>query len=548
MEKVFSLWDSDEQKPIQVYGKKNGQEWKAVCPKHADTNPSLSINEAKGLFKCFGCQFKGGLYNASKTTATGKLIATYDYADENGNLLFQVCKHEGKIFKARRPDGNGGYQPGIDGVRRVPYRLSELIKSETVCWVEGCKDAENLRILGFTATTTPFGSGAYRPEYAEYFRGKDVYCFSDNDAPGRAYVEQVIASLNGIAKSVKWIDLPGLEEKQDVTDFILKYSDPEEAKKEISRLIEQAPLYKAPQKKTIEDIILTVQDFHNLQFPRRAYFLHPWLMEQQIILITGERGVGKSFAVHGILRAISQARNFGPWEFKGSAPILIIDGEMAATDDQERFEMMGLNETGLSPVYVYSDAWANQCGISRAHLANEEWRETVKQIILNRHIKIVVIDNLASLAYGIDENTKQDWDSINQWLIDLRFLGVTTILEHHTGNSGRQRGTSAREDNIDISIMLKKPADYVPEDGCRFIMSFSKARVNQDALSLIGDTEFQLTKVEGGKYEFSTKNVRRAVKEEITRMLGEGKKQKEIVDTLHVDKAYVSRIARGIKG
>ena len=221
---------------------------------------------------------------------------------------------------------------------------------------------------------------------------------------------------------------------------------------------------------------------------------------------------------------------------------------MTVTDKQERFEMMGLNQGGLSPVYVYSDAWANQSGIARANLASEAWREQIKKIIMARHIKIVIIDNLASLIYGLDENVKKDWDSVNQWLIDLRFLGITTILEHHTGKAGSQRGTSAREDNIDISIMLKRPGDYVAEDGCRFIMSFSKARVNQDALALIGDTEFQLTKREGGRYEFATKNIRRAVKEEILQMIGEGKKQKEIADALHVDKAYVSRIAKGIKG
>ena len=54
---------------------------------------------------------------------------------------------------------------------------------------------------------------------------------------------------------------------------------------------------------------------------------------------------------------------------------------------------------------------------------------------------------------------------------------------------GGQRGTSAREDNLDISIMLKKPHDYTPEDGARFIVHFSKARVSTSRLNLIGDTE-----------------------------------------------------------
>ena len=32
-----------------------------VCPFHEDTNPSLSLNEEKGLFKCWGCGAKGNI-------------------------------------------------------------------------------------------------------------------------------------------------------------------------------------------------------------------------------------------------------------------------------------------------------------------------------------------------------------------------------------------------------------------------------------------------------------------------------------------------------
>jgi hypothetical protein len=312
-------------------------------------------------------------------------------------------------------------------------------------------------------------------------------------------------------------------------------------------LIEQAPPYKPPQRKTLEDIILTTQDFHSLEFPKRSEYLSPWFKEQNNVLIAGERGAGKSFLGHGIADAISKGKSFGPWECRLSAPILLIDGEMSVNDLQERFEMLGLNQAGLSPIYLYSDALANQSGIARAHLVNEAWREKVKSIIMARHIKILILDNLASLAYGLDENVKKDWDPINQWLIDLRFLGVSTIMEHHTSKAGGQRGTSAREDNLDISILLKRPGDYIPEDGCRFIVSFSKARVSQDALSLIGDTEFELTQSDDGKYEFKTKNVRKAVKGDILEMLSKGAKQSEIVEALHVDKAYVSRVAKGVK-
>jgi DNA primase len=35
--------------------KKSGQNWVGLCPFHADTDPSFSVNEAKQIFYCFGC-------------------------------------------------------------------------------------------------------------------------------------------------------------------------------------------------------------------------------------------------------------------------------------------------------------------------------------------------------------------------------------------------------------------------------------------------------------------------------------------------------------
>jgi putative DNA primase/helicase len=36
------------------------------------------------------------------------------------------------------------------------------------------------------------------------------------------------------------------------------------------------------------------------------------------------------------------------------------------------------------------------------------------------------------------------------------------LIVHHTGKGGEQRGTSRREDVLDTSISLRRPADYAP--------------------------------------------------------------------------------------
>jgi hypothetical protein len=235
-----------------------------------------------------------------------------------------------------------------------------------------------------------------------------------------------------------------------------------------------------------------------LELPAKDTLLFPWLKEQSINLIAGWRGTGKTWLALGLLDAISKENSFGPWKFKKSVPTLFLDGEMPPQDVKERIDALCLGRDTQSPLYVYCDALANQWGLPRAQLANEVWRSKIKQILLTHQVKLWVIDNLASLASGLDENKKQDWDQVNQWLLELRFAGISTIMLHHLGKAGNQRGTSAREDNLDISIILKSPHDYTPEDGARFIVHFSKARVSQKDLQAIGDIEFKLQEDESG--------------------------------------------------
>jgi putative DNA primase/helicase len=44
--------------------------------------------------------------------------------------------------------------------------------------------------------------------------------FADNDDPGRKHTLQVAQSLQGIAESVKIVELPDLPAKGDVSDWI----------------------------------------------------------------------------------------------------------------------------------------------------------------------------------------------------------------------------------------------------------------------------------------------------------------------------------------
>src|SRR5262249_35208541 len=119
---------------------------------------------------------------ATNGAGLGHIVATYDYIDEHGALLFQVVRYGPiKTFRQRRPARpdddhskvHDGWVWSIKGVRQIPYRLVELIEAlandRIVFVVEGEKDVENLRRIGVIATCNPGGVGKWLASMSAFF-------------------------------------------------------------------------------------------------------------------------------------------------------------------------------------------------------------------------------------------------------------------------------------------------------------------------------------------------------------------------------------------
>jgi hypothetical protein len=554
--------------------KAGGHEFKAKCPFHQEQNASFCINGETGQYFCQGCGKKGDIFHFYakinsldtrrdfgkilkgisddfgipwKDRPKAKMVRAYDYTDVDGNLLYQVCRMEPKDFRQRRPDGNGKWIWNLKGAERVLYRLPQIQGANEVLVVEGEKDADTLAGLGFVATTCPMGAKKWRPEYSDHLAGKNIILCPDNDNEGREHMGQVGASLNGNVKSLKLLELPGLPSKGDVSDWVSTFQNPDEASERLAMMIENAPPYEPPKKASLDDMILTAEEFHALEAPAKMTFMNPWLTEQSIVEIIGWRGTGKTWFALSMLDAVTKGQPFGPWEVEQAVPCLFLDGEMPVQDVQERLNDLDKGSNRKTPLYIYSDAYANQFGLPRAHLAHDNWRQAMRRILTTRGVKLWVIDNISSLASGLDENKKQDWDPINQWFLELRFAGITTVFLHHEGKEGKQRGTSAREDNINIAVRLKRPHDYTPEDGARFIVHFDKGRIRTRDLPLIADTEFKLIQDATGQSMWTCSNIRAETTKEILRLLDEGLIQSAAAESLQVSQGTVSKARiRGI--
>ncbi len=121
-----------------------------------------------------------------------------------------------------------------------------IINDLEVIIVEGEKDADNLIALGITATTNPFGAGNWPEHFGPYFAGKNVVLIPDNDDTGRQHMDKVAANLKGHAASIKYLKLPDLPEKGDISDFIAKSGSKEEATEQLAIMLGGAALYEPP--------------------------------------------------------------------------------------------------------------------------------------------------------------------------------------------------------------------------------------------------------------------------------------------------------------
>jgi hypothetical protein len=273
--KAVRIEDIIAQRGIVLHGR---TEREGPCPICAGTD-RFSINTKKQVFNCRGCGKGGDVIDliafldgcdkiAAVTKLTGEprpngkgngsarahdakytsenvpkklLIATFEYTDENSAVIYVVERFEfqnadgtfvlkdgkrKKTFRQRRPDPNhpGAWIANIEGITLVPYRLPEVIEAvaagHPVFVAEGEGKVDALRAIGLVATTNPMGAGKWLVEMSERLRGADVILLPDADEPGWKHMNDVGASLVGVAARIRIVMLPDLPAKGDVKNWL----------------------------------------------------------------------------------------------------------------------------------------------------------------------------------------------------------------------------------------------------------------------------------------------------------------------------------------
>lgn len=441
--------------------KKRGSNLVCCCPFHKESTPSFTVSPGKG-FVCFGCGAKGTVIDfvmrfkgmtvgeamsfltradrknnetpsrattiapeakpsAGAPAADAKnqtLTATYSYADESGKEVYQALRYQSpnpekpcgyeKTFRQRRKDGEN-WVWNMNGVRRVLYRLPRVIKAQHVWIVEGEKDADNLESLGYTATCNVGGAGKWLPEYAPFFKNKDVVLCGDNDPAGRAHVEMVRKSLQGVVRSLKVTNAP--EPHKDISDLIDSaradglgvdaiaekiFNDLVMTAKTLPRGVDMPIKSMAQLEAEYIEVIAKARAGSmiklNQLFPSWSV-IRPFVGGEMILVMAGT-GVGKTILAQAISIALRPA------------PVLFFEVELTGAFIFERFAGMSLAKPGES---VWTSYWSGQspawrqtgklehiyvCDQSKITTDNIEAYIEKAEIVMSKRPQLVVVDYL----------------------------------------------------------------------------------------------------------------------------------------------------------
>jgi hypothetical protein len=284
---------------------------------------------------------------------------------------------------------------------------------------------------------------------------------------------------------------------------------------------------------------LDVHQLAAIKFKERRLILRPWLHAQDLVMIFAPRGVGKTHFGLSVAYAVATGTSFAKWTAERPAKVVYLDGYLPGALMQQRL-LQHCPDTEPEPGFlrVFTPDLLPD-GRPMPDISTYAGQEEIEPMI--QDAEVLVIDNLSSWARSGRENEAESWLPVADWLLSLRRRGIAVILIHHAGKGGQQRGTSKREDLLDVVISLTRPQDYQASQGAVFVVEFTKAR------ALVGDAAESVELRLGGtdeKASWTWRTVEASTYDRVVALMKEGLKPNEVAAELEINKSTVSRHLR----
>ena len=290
----------------------------------------------------------------------------------------------------------------------------------------------------------------------------------------------------------------------------------------------------------LSESVVTALELHDLELAPREKLLGDWFCEGDCGFLFAFRGTGKTWLALAMAQALSTGGKLGDWKAPAPVKVLYVDGEMPP--DLMRDRCKGLEASNDNLQFLNHEILFERTG-KVLNIADPEAQRAITAHCVNTGVKVVILDNLSTLASGMKENEADSWELVNPWLLDLRRRKVAVVIVHHAGRSGEMRGTSKREDSVFWIIALddaKKNAD--DKRGARFVTRFTKSSRNTQ--EEIPPCEWHLVTDEAnGKVTISHEQTRSS--EVFMQLITDGVTDcADIADEMKVSKGTVSKWAK----
>jgi len=446
---------------------------------------------------------------------------------------------EGKLWSFQKIYGDGAKR-FLKGGRKKGcfHHLGHLRDRVPIYVVEGYATGASVYGATHQATAIAFDANNLAPVIGELKRvcpNSPITIAADDDAgktpnTGREKAEAAAKEWNcGIV-------FPRFKDRStNPTDFndLMLLEGQEEASRQL----------KAVRQSTL--CCINVERLLTMDIPPREMLLEPVIPEQGLAMLYAPRGIGKTHVALSIAHAVANGGQMfqGKWSCQKAARVLFVDGEMPANALRDRVCSILAGAEELANIdnlqFINPDF---QQGYTAPDLARPEGQQQVEEHLSG--VRLLILDNLSALCRSGKENESESWIPIQSWLLKLRSQGISVLFVHHANKTGNQRGTSRKEDMLDTVVVLRKPADYHPQEGARFEVHYEKAR----GFYGVEARPFEAwLKGEDDKTFWQIRELETCQSEKIMELHREGLKQRDIAQEIGVSAATVNRAIKKAK-
>lgn len=416
----------------------SGMGWMCKCPCHDDKTCSLWVADSTNgtiYVDCkAGCDFKAvrtalGLESQSPPSPyTTSIEVSYNYHSADGKLVFQKLRGADKKFRIRRKSGDS-WVYNMQGITERPlYNLPAIKRAisagQKIAILEGEKDCDNFKkctgieaTCNFDGASTSTQKPKWTSSYSEALTDADVLILYDNDEPGIAHRDSIIASLKIFARSITVVHLPSELNDKHVKDFSDWLAAGGDAEKFFTLRMEVIKEYKEP------EIAIRVSDWLRMPEEPVVPILKNVFDKGDKVVVIGKSKMRKSFFSLQLAFCLVSGRPFLGFEASDPVRVLLVQSEVKKARFHERVKRMA-ESMSLCPNEVEGLLIYNARGVANLQLA-------VEQQVLEHKPDVVIIDPLYKMIAG-DENKIEEVKPILKFFDQLaERTNAAVVYVHH---------------------------------------------------------------------------------------------------------------------